>query len=217
MERFLKIVAACVMASLCLSVPAAEKPKAKAIDYSKAITVVITEQMTADLLRFMQLRRTLLVPVKEACSYQTGGVCPIEIPVVLLQDPADATKQYCVAVFPEVVKLPGAGAGSIEKTVVWSLKPKSPPPPGVTFTFYSEKDHGIILLKNGSNQMHSGTHGDGTATQPDKTKYLFKNKHKVQGAQAVYLPIVVRTDNAGTPTEKVSVCGTPDPLIENIP
>lgn len=230
MEGSLRVIAACVMASVCLSVVAAEKPtakaKAQAIDYSKAITIPITDKLKEDLRRFIRLRSTLLVKLTdEECKLQSGGVCPIMIPILLVEDPEDPAKEYCVAVFPEVVKLPGAGSSSTEKTVVWSLvmPGSATKPPGATFTFYSEKDHGgqkdmgILLLKNGSNQMHSGTRGDGTSAQPDKTKYLFKNKHKIPNAKGVYLPIVVRTDNAGTSSEKVSVCGTPDPLIETTP
>jgi hypothetical protein len=210
---------ACLLAAVCLSVFAARKPPAKervSIDYSKAIAPLITDERLTEIQKSIVLHRLLLVPLSDpTCPLQSGGVCPIEIPVLLLPDPADTTKFYCVAVFPEVVVLPGSTVTNpSEKIIVWALKPASPPPPGTTFTFYDEKNHGIILLKNGSTQLHHGALGDGTLPL-DPTKYMFRSKNNVSKAEAVYLPIVVRTDDAGKPSEKVSVCGTPDPRIQN--
>jgi hypothetical protein len=66
--------------------------------------------------------------------------------------------------------------------------------------------------------MHNGELGDGTqapGSDPDPTKYLFRHKNNKAKAVSVYLPIIVRTDNAGMPSEEVSVCGIPDPRIAN--
>lgn len=218
MGHFQRAAVACVMASLCLSVLAAENPKAKnkelKIDYSKALNVdkFVTPEMKADFLKFMQLRSALLVNVGEPCQFQSGGVCPIDIPVYLLA--GSDGKVYCAAAFPESVTLPGADPGDPGKIIVWRLVTTFPIPPGATFTFYSEKDHGIIVLSDPDKQMKKGNLGDGT-TPVDPTKYMFTHKHNKSKAVSVYLPIVLRTDNAGTSTEKVSVCGTPDPRIAN--
>jgi hypothetical protein len=213
MKYFQRALLACLLGSLCFGAFGAEKSK---IDYSKAIKVPISEDRLSDLKKSIILRRALLVPLPDPnCTYQSGGVCPIDIPVLLLPDPQDATKIYCVAVFPELVVLPGSGPSAPEKTIVWSLTGPASPPPNATFTFYNEKDHGIILLQDIHKQMHGGTLGDGTTSTVDPTKYMFKNKNKISKAESVYLPIVVRTDNVGTAQEKVSVCGTPDPRIAN--
>jgi hypothetical protein len=216
MGYFQKAVAACAMASLCLSVLAAENPKAKKqqfrIDYSKAQQVEITEQMRVNFAKFIEGRRALLAK-SVPCTYQTGGICVLDIPVILVADPANASNIYCVAVFPEEYSLPGTPTTD-EKTIVWRLVPPSPLPAGATFTFFDKKDLGIIVLSDNSSQLKGGSLGDGTVTPPDATKYRFVNKHKVK-SKAVYLPIVVRTDNAGTASQKVSMCGTPDPTIAN--
>jgi hypothetical protein len=62
--------------------------------------------------------------------------------------------------------------------------------------------------------MHDGALGDGT-TPFKPYRYLFKHKNSVSKAEAVHLPIVVRTDDPGLASEKKSVCGTPDPRIAN--
>jgi hypothetical protein len=204
------------MASLCLSVLAAENPKTKKqqlrIDYSKAQQVKITEQMRANFVKFIEGRRALLAQ-SVTCTYQPGGICVLDIPVILVPDPANSANVYCVAVFPEEFDLPGT-PGANEKIIVWRLIPPSPVPVGAQFTFFDKKDYGIIVISDNSNQLHGGALGDGTVSPPDATKYMFMDKHKIKD-QAVYIPIVVRTDNAGTASQKVSVCGTPDPTIAN--
>lgn len=214
MTRFLRAVAGCVVASLCLSVVAAEKAKRRApIDYSHVPREVVSDELRKDLLQFMLLRQRLLTP-PQTCAYQTGGVCVIQVPVILLPDPKDTTgmTQYCVALFPAEFHLPGSASTNTEKTIVWSLLPPSPAPTGpATFTFYDEPNHGIIILSDDNKQIHAGTLGDGTMPV-DATKYLVRDKHKGKN-EAVYLPIVVRTDNPGTTSKKVSVCGTPDPKV----
>lgn len=226
MRHFPKAVAACVIASLCVGASAAEKRRIKTknarIDYSLALKVKVPDNFKLNLEAFLLARKAIAIPLdKDACEFQTGGVCAIEVPVFLWTNPADNI-MYCGAAFPELVKLPGAKSDNSDKTVVWRLIPTAlsagdPVPAVGEITFYSEKNHGIILLKNGDSQMHSGKHGDGSegANPPDMTAYQFKNKHKVKGAEATYLPIVVRTDAASTPIGKVSVCGTPDPRILN--
>lgn len=223
MSHLQKVVVACVLTSLC-SIAPAQKAKVKKtlpIDYSLALKVPIADLLKSDFKTLFQLRRALLVPLTNpGCTYQSGGVCAIEVPVFLMKHPTENT-MYCGAAFPEVVKLPDSGDKSTgEKTIVWTLKPVAlnqgdPMPAPNEITFYPEKDHGIILLKNGDKQMHGGTLGDGTKVPPEATSYLFKNKHRAKTAEAVYLPIVVRTENAGTSTEKISVCGTPDPKMVN--
>jgi hypothetical protein len=116
-----------------------------------------------------------------------------------------------------VVTLPRT-PGNPEKTIVWYLDPQFTVPSGSKFTFYDEKDHGIIILTDNDHQMHNGELGDGTqapGSDPDPTKYLFRHKNNKAKAVSVYLPIIVRTDNAGMPSEEVSVCGIPDPRIAN--
>jgi hypothetical protein len=222
MKHLLKAIVVCAIASFCVSAPAAEKAGKNAkrgppIDYSKALKFGIPEKYRTDFEAFIRARRALLVPLADPnCPFQTGGVCAIEVPVFLWKHPTESTL-YCGAAFPELIKLPGSGPGSSEKTIVWSLKPVAlnpgdPVPPANEITFYDDKI-GVILLKNDSSQMHNGARGDGThgMGQPDTTKFLYQNKHKVKTAEAVYLPVVVRTESNG----KVSVCGTPDPRILN--
>src|SRR4051794_35294243 len=111
MGYFHRAAAGCVMASLCLSVFAAENPKAKRqlkIDYSKAQRVEVTDQMRANFPKSIEGRRALLAKNVPPCQYQPGGVCAFNIPVILVPDPADPANIYCVAVFPEVLSLPGA-------------------------------------------------------------------------------------------------------------
>ena len=221
MKRFLKVLAACVMASLCVSVPGVQNPKAKRsksppIVYTGKSDIKVTDELMAQFLKFMQLRAVLFTP-PTTCVLQSGGVCVIEVPIILVSDSGGT--QYCVGLFPEKVSLAATATGNPEKTIVWSLIPPSSAPAGATFTFFDDsgalsKAPGIIILSDIKKQMHNGALGDGTTTPPDATKYLIKNKHKLKG-EAVYIPIIVRTDNAGTPSEKVSVCGTPDPRIAN--
>ena len=212
--RLLVSVAAFVLASLGSSVLAADNPKAKTrspIDYSKTTKVLITDDQRRDFLQFMLLRKKLFLH-SQTGMFQAGGVCVIEVPVILLNDPAPGGQQYCVALFPEEIHLGPGGSGNSEKIIVWALTPPDPAPAGpATFTFYDEPNHGIILLSDTNKQMRGGALGDGT-TPINATRYLFKNKHKVANV-AVYLPIVVRTDNPGTAAAKVSVCGTPDPKV----
>jgi hypothetical protein len=226
MRHFSKAVAACVMASLCFGASAAEKRRIKTksppIDYSLALKVKIPDNFKLNVETLLQARAALAGKLdKDACEFQLGGVCAIDVPVFLWTHPV-SNIMYCGAAFPELVKLPGSDPNNSDKTVVWRLVPTAlsvgdPIPPVGEITFYSEKNHGIILLTNGFTQMHSGKHGDGTegTNPPNMTAYQFKNKHKVKTAEAVYLPIVVRTDAASTPPGKVSVCATPDPRIMN--
>jgi hypothetical protein len=235
MGTFWKVVIAFFMASLCLGLQAAKAPPAKEpakaqakkrgppINYQDSIMIsqLVNDERKASFLKFMMLRQTLLIPLTDThCKYQTGGVvCVIQVPVYLLTDPMDPTKTYCAAAFPELVTLPGAAApGNPEKTIVWYLDPQFTIPSGAKFTFYSEKDHGIILLKDDDKQMHDGELGDGTqapSAPPDATKYLFRHKNNKGQAVSIYLPIVVRTDTISGSPDKVSVCGTPDPRIAN--
>ncbi len=219
----LRTLAACALAVLSASIAAAEpgKPakqaKAAPIEYAGKADVTITDERKKQLLQFMQLRSVLFTK-PQPCVFQPGGKCVIEVPVILLDDPANST-QYCVALFPEEVSLGPAASTDPGKFVVWSLIAPSPAPAGARFTFFDDKAAvgkapGIIILSDKNKQLHGGTLGDGTSTPPDPTKYLFRNKHKLQN-KAVYIPIVVRTDNLGTASEKVSVCGTPDPRIAN--
>ena len=194
--------------------PRAKSPK---IVYTGKSELAVTDEMMKKFLLFMQLRSVLFTkPI--SCVLQPGGVCVIEVPVILVPDPA-STEIYCVAVFPEKVSLSGTASTSIEKTIVWSLIPPASAPANATFTFFDDKASvgkapGVIVLSDANKQLHNGTIGDGTITPPDPTKWLIKNKHKLKG-EAVYIPVIVRTDNAGTASEKVSVSGTPDPRIAN--
>ena len=220
MKQLRTAVLISLMTSLCLGVGAAENGAAKRkppIDFSPHSKFEVTTELRQQLLQFMLLRKKLLIP-PVTCVLQPGGVCVVDVQVILLPDPADPTKQteYCVALFPEVVHMPApASSTNPEKTIVWSLLPPSPGPVvgPATFTFYDEPNHGIIILSDIKKQMRAGTLGDGTSPI-DATKYLIKDKHKTTG-DAVYLPIVVRIDNPGTSAEKKSVCGTPDPRITN--
>jgi hypothetical protein len=213
-------VAACVLALLSVSAVAAppnEKAKRskQPIVYSERSNITITDEQKAQFLKFMELRSVLFTsPV--TCAIQVGGVCVIEVPVVLVSDSSGT--EYCVGLFPETVSLAGTTSTDTEKTVVWALSPVNPPPAGTTFTFYDASKYltkapGIIILSDKNKQMHSGALGDGT-TPVNPTRWRLKNKHTIIG-EAVYIPVVVRTDNAGTTMEKVSVCGTPDPRIAN--
>ena len=238
METFRKVVVAVFVSTLCFGAQAADKPPAKEpakaatkkrapplkIDYQDSIKIsqLVTDEMKAKFLNLMILRQSLLVPLADShCKYQTGGVvCVIQVPVYLLTDTTTSPpKTYCAAAFPELVTLPGTAApGNPEKTIVWYLDPQFPIPPGAKFTFYAEKDHGIIVLKDNDKQMHDGELGDGTQTPPappDPTKYLFRHKNNKAQAESIYLPIVVRTDTTPGSPDKVSVCGTPDPRIAN--
>lgn len=214
-------MAACVLALLSVSIvaaPANEKAKRSKqppIVYSERSHITITDEQKAQFLKFMELRSVLFTsPV--TCAIQVGGVCVIEVPVVLVSDSSGT--EYCVGLFPETVSLAGTTSTDTEKTVVWALSPVNPPPAGTTFTFYDASKYltkapGIIILSDKNKQMHSGALGDGT-TPVNPTRWRLKNKHTIIG-EAVYIPVVVRTDNAGTTMEKVSVCGTPDPRIAN--
>jgi hypothetical protein len=194
-----------------------KRTKAPAIVYKNKASVDITdEKLRLQWMQFMQLRSVLFTK-SAPCVYQTGAVCLIEVPIVLLKDP-NTGADYCVGLFPEELSLgPAAPPG---KTIVWSLiQPTTPFPAGTTFTFFDDKATvgkapSIIVLSDKHKQLNGGTLGDGTLTVPDPTKYLIRHKHTVPN-RAVYLPIVVRTDNPGTASEKVSVCGTPDPTIAN--
>lgn len=221
MKRLQRKLVFCAFAALSLSVAQAEsdksvkRSKTTAIPYTGKADVSVTEEMRKQLLQFMQYR-ALLFTRSRPCVILTDRVCLIEVPVILLPDQASGTV-YCVALFPEEVSL--GPAPSTEKTIVWSLIPPSSAPAGTTFTFFDDKAAvskapGIIVLSDGKKQLHDGTLGDGTVTPPDPTKYLIKHRHKVKNV-GVYIPVVVRTDNPGAASEKVSVCGTPDPRIAN--
>jgi hypothetical protein len=237
MRTFRKVVVAFFTASLCLGVQAAEKPpvnqtpkqRAKApvkprgmlLNYEQSIRIsqLVTDEMKANYLKFMELRQSLLVQLTDSnCKYQAGGVvCLVQVPVYLLTNPSEPGKVYCAAAFPKLITLPRTN-GNPEKTIVWYLDPQFAVPTGAKFTFYQEPDHGIIVLNDKDHQMRGGELGDGTqapGADPDPTKYLFRHKNNKPNAVSVYLPIVVRTDNEGMPSEEVSVCGTPDPRIAN--
>ena len=228
MKRFQRTVAACISALIAMSVVAQPRPdkapprgksaKSAPISYKSKADIVITEEMMKKFLLFMQLRSVLFTP-PVSCVLQPGGVCVIDVPVILVPDPSTPGTDYCVALFPEKVSISGTSSTTTEKTIIWSLIPPAAAPAGATFTFFDDKAAvgkapGIIILTDTNKQLHNGTIGDGTTSTPDPTKWLIKNKHKIKG-EAVYIPVIVRTDNAGTPSEKVSVCGTPDPRITN--
>ena len=211
-----RIVAVCAFGLLATGIAASaaeqKRPIAKNIVYSGKLAPALTEEQRKLLLLFAQSRRVLFTE-STTCVPQPGGVCVIEVPVYLL---SDANGTYCVARFPEKYSIPGT-PGSTEKTIVWSLLPPADAPANATFTFFegkiSNKALGIIVIKDGNTQLHDGALGDGT-TPTDAKRFLIKNKHKIKG-ESVYIPIVVRKDDAGTSAEKVSVCGTPDPTIAN--
>jgi len=219
-----RTLAAFALILLSLSVVGAEPSKkakrtkdAPKIVYTGQSDVKITDDLLKQLLQFMQLR-SVLFTAPRPCVLQPGGVCVIEVPIILLKDPTSGA-DYCVGLFPEEVSLAGTAAGNPEKTIVWSLIRPSSAPANATFTFFDDKATvgkapGIIILNDKKKQLHGGTLGDGTTTPPDATKWLVKNKHVLTG-KAVYIPVVVRTDDPGGAAEKVSVCGTPDPRIAN--
>lgn len=224
MNRVPRTLAACLLALISVSVvaqPVKKKHSASAkpapIQYSGRSDFQTDDKLMNQFLLFMQLRTKLFTPPK-TCAIKPAGVCVIEVPVILVPDPANGA-EYCVALFPETVSFTGTTATDPGKKVVWSLIQPSPPPAGATFTFFDDKTTinkapGIIILSDSKKQMENGSLGDGTSSTPDPTKYNFKNKHTAKG-EAVYLPVVVRTDNAGTASAKVSMCGTPDPRIAN--
>ncbi len=223
MKRVQRRLAGCMLAVLSMGmVAAAERPavnrtKAPEIVYTGKADFELTIELQQKLLQFIKLRTVLFTKAKQ-CVLQAGGVCVIEVPIILLKDPT-GPEEYCVGLFPEEISITGTAPGNPVKTFVWSLIPPVSPPPNAKFTFFDDqaavgKAPGIIVLKDSKKQLHGGMIGDGTVTPADPTKYLLKNKHREKG-KAVYIPVVVRTDDAGLATEKVSVCGTPDPRIAN--
>ena len=223
MNRLQGTLAICALAVLSVGAAKGEsnKPvkraKAPAIVYTGKSDVKVTDELLKRLQQFMLLRSVLLT-APYSCTYQAGGVCLVEVPIILVPDPGSG-EMYCVGLFPEEISLSSTTTLNPEKTIVWSLIPPSPLPAGATFTFFDDKATvgkapGVIVLRDSNKQLHDGALGDGTSNPPDPTKYQIKNKHKMLN-KAVYIPVVVRTDNAGTASEKVSVCGTPDPRIAN--
>ncbi len=192
--------------------------KGPKIVYTNDPGVKIDDNLLRRLQQYVRSRSFLFTPPK-SCVLQ-GGVCVIEIPVVLVKD-AQGT-DYCVALFPERVSISGTLAGKRNDTpIVWSLIPPKPAQaPGTTFTFFDDshsldKAKGILFLDDTQKQMDGAGLGDGITLPADNTKYHVINQHSQKGL-ATYLPIVVRTDFANTPTPKVSMCGTPDPVIANV-
>lgn len=223
MKRLKATLAVCMLAVLSMGMAAAadrpvvKRTKAPELVYTGKADFELTIELRQQLLQFMKLRTVLFTKAK-TCVLQPGGVCVIEVPIILLKD-SSGPDEYCVGLFPEEVSITGTASGNPVKTFVWSLIPPVSPPPNATFTFFDDqaavgKAPGIIVLKDAKKQLVGGMIGDGTTSPADPTKYLLKNKHREKG-KAVYIPVVVRTDDAGLPAEKVSVCGTPDPRIAN--
>lgn len=223
MKRLQTTLAVCALAALCVSAAGAESGKpakrehASPIVYTGKADVTITDELQKRLLQFMQLRSVLFTR-PQPCVFRPGGVCVIEVPIILLKDPGSG-QEYCVGLFPEEVSLGSTAPANPPKTIVWSLIPPSPAPAAATFTFFDDraavgKAPGIIILSDRHAQLHGGALGDGYTTPPDPTKYRIRNRHRLRN-EAVYIPVVVRTDKPGTASQKVSVCGTPDPRIAN--
>lgn len=196
--------------------PSAKMRKNASIRYSGEPTVPLTADRIERLKLYAKVRAALVGPPYR-CVYQTGGVCVIEVQVGLIDD--GAGNEYCVAPFPEEVQM-GIG-DDLEKTIVWRLLRPANAPASSTFTFFDDsksihKANGIIVVSDDKKQLKGGRLGDGTTSPPDPTKWLIKHKHQRNSKNtAVYLPLIVRTDDPGAANEKVSVCGTPDPRIAN--
>lgn len=203
------------------SVAAERKPGAKAnslvIRYTGEPAVPLTPDRKERLQRYAKDRAALLgSPYDCAPVYQPGGVCVIELAVELVND--SAGKEYCVVPFPEEIKL-GQGDDS-SKAIVWSLIRPSSAPANTTFTFFDDrlskhKAKGIIIVTDGQNQLNDGELGDGSAN-PVASRWMVRHKfQKNKPNTAVYIPLIVRTDDPGGANEKIAVCGTPDPKIVN--
>ncbi|HEY2560540.1 MAG TPA: hypothetical protein VGI48_12590 [Caldimonas sp.] len=195
----------------------AKRLKAPPIVYSEKSEFKVTDEQKTEFLKFMELRSVLFTPSVDPCRLLPGGVvCLIDVPIILLT--GSGGTQYCVGLFPKEVVLDGTTSASTERVIVWRLIRPGSAPATTTFTFFDDtssvgKAPGIVILSDPKQQLHDGILGDGTGS-PDGTKWLIWNRHKVV-SKAVYIPVVVRTDNPGTPSEEVSVCGTPDPRIAN--
>lgn len=217
MKRFSVAIGACLVALFCQGTVAQQAPKPgvkePAMKAGQQKLKVITPEFRKQILQYMQFRRFLYTdPIDCNLEGDKGDICPILVQLVQVSD-ASGTK-YCVGLAPERVKLrytPGNDA----KRIVWKLVLPDPPVANAEFFFHGEDDHGILWLSNfGSpKQMHTGRLGDGSPGSPDRTKFNVMNRHKVAG-EAVYVPIILQKD---TVTGKISLCGTPDPLIENVP
>jgi hypothetical protein len=205
------------------SVAAERKPGAKAtrnlvIRYSGEPVERLTPERKERLQQYAKDRAALLLQTFDCTPvYQAGGVCVIELEVGLVSDAKG--NPYCVVPFPEEIQL-GTGDDR-RKTIVWSLiPPSSGVPANTTFTFFDDrpsrhKAKGIIIVSDAQKQLNDGVLGDGTVNPP-ASRWMVEHKfQKNRPNTAVYIPLIVRTDDPGGPNEKIAVCGTPDPKIGN--
>jgi hypothetical protein len=116
----------------------------------------------------------------------------------------------CLGLIPEEIHFPKEDRGH-PRTIVWGIRPPSSTVPAARFTFYDEKDHGIVVL-NDTNppELKDGKLGNGQQGNQDPAFYNIRNQHNQQ-ATISYLPIILKTDSTGS----VAVCASPDPRIVN--
>lgn len=219
MKLLLLATSACVSTLLwqgCAFAQPASKEAVASRDVSKSSQSYklkeITSEFRKDLLKYIQFRRFLYTDPIDCVVKAGDDKCPIPIQLVQV---SDANGTYCVGLLPEVVTLRSTASGNPPKRIVWEVIPPSPVVPNAEFFFYDENDHGITWLSNfpvsGQKQLHTGRLGDGSVGSPDRMKWHVRNRHRVKG-EGVYVPIVLQRD---TLTDKISLCGTPDPRMVN--
>ncbi len=188
------------------------------IDYSRIAAPTVTERQKSLASLFLKTRKALFAD--QECKFQspTNNICVLPIPVILVPD--ESGNEYCVAIFPERLGLPGTTQlkPNSKKIVFW-LVPTFQHPTDVTFRFFDDrqtldKAPGIVVLKDEAMQMTGAGLGDGSVPE-DTSMYHFVTKHDEKGKALIYLPLVVRTDSVGSAMPKVSVCATPDPIMVN--
>lgn len=142
---------------------------------------------------------------KATCVVDAGPPCVIDMKLLTID-----SKQYCLAVAPNLEVKTQTGGGGNKKVIAWALSVSSLGSPSKPLEFHA--DSGIITTQDADKQLEKGGHGDGGVGIPSKDKYHVKTKRDKLGASSVYLPVIL-----WGPPGFEDLCAAIDPIIVNVP